>query len=268
MILYSLILFYIINLQIQLIISINTCSPEYFCDECQYCGEGTKVYDPCSYYHMFCRGTKNTLKYSTYFKNEYINFFNHALDTDSFCGLSIYYLKYYTNPEKKEILIFSSENKNLISKHCRFFIDFENSYILNPKIIFEKIRYGNLNDNNFLKYQISTVLTYNNQVRSQAIATFASGDIGEGLYSKKEIALDIALTYEFFVDFPGNNYINSEEILRIKIISDKKYEGEEKAKEKEDSSNSSGLTIGGVSISTFILLLIICCCCKYCCNKN
>lgn len=258
---YSLILFYIINLQIQIIITIDTCSPAYFCDECQYCGEETKTYDSCSYYNMLCRETKNTLKYSSYFKNEYINYFNLDYDSTSFCGSSIYYLKYYSNTEKKkEILIFSSENKNLINMHCHFYIDLENSYVLNPRIIFEKIRYDYLNENNYLKYQISTILTYNNQVRSQSIETFAGGDIGKGGYSNYEIVLDTASIYEFFVDFSDNNYIASSEILRIKITFDKKYEGEIKGNEGDESSISTGEK-AGICIGSIILFLIICCCC-------
>jgi len=260
---YIFVSFFIINFQIQIITSIDTCSPANFCDECQFCGEETKTYDSCSYYHMFCRETKNTLKYSPYFKNEYINFFNLDTDTTSFCGSSIYYLKYYGNSEKKEILIFNSENKNLINIHCHFYIDLENSYLLNPRIKFEMIRYGNSNDDNHLKYQISSILTYNDQVRSQSTETLASGDIRYGEYFSREIVLNTALTYEFFVDFLENNYITSEEILRIKITYGQKYEEEEvKGNEEEESSSSTGITMGIGIGSAIFFLLIICCCCR------
>lgn len=259
---FSLISFYIINLQIQIILSAETCSPAYFCDECQFCGEETKIYDSCSYYNMFCRETKNTLKYSPYFKNEYINFFNLDTDATSFCGSSIYYLKYDGNPEKKEILIFNSENKKLINMHCHFYIDLEKSYMINPRIIFEKIRYGNPNDNNYLKYQVSSILTYNNQVRSQCAETFAGGNIGYGGYSNREIVLDTALTYEFFIDFLENNYITSEEILRIKITYDKKYDGEVTGNGEEESSSSTGVKAGIGIGSVIFFLFIFCCCCR------
>ena len=139
---YSLIPLYIINLLIQVINSTFTCSPEYFCDECQYCGEETMNFDSCFYYNIFCKGNnRNNIKYSPIMKEEYTDYFGLDPDIISFCGQEEYVLKNIEINEEKEIIIFSTKNKYFPKNkymHCHFYIDLEKSYLLYPYLVFEK----------------------------------------------------------------------------------------------------------------------------------
>jgi len=274
---YSLISLYIISLQIQIINASNICSPEYFCDECQYCGQETKVYSYCSYYNTFCKNAKNTLIYSSDLIHEYDGFFNLHTDIESFCGYGVYILTDYLYYAKEnEILIFSSENKSSNSSmnmHCRYAINAFDATRFNPRIVFERIRNTNSKENKFLKYQISSILTYDFDDSSERIETFSYSYMGNSQYSKKEVALNEAIYFDVFVDFLDKIDIDSNEVLRIKIIFDKYYEKEEetwkKANDEEENSSSSSSTstgekAGGISIGTIIVAIIVYCYFKYC----
>ena len=283
-ILSSLISFYIISLQIQIINASNICGPEYFCDECQYCGQETMVYSHCSYYNTFCKTAKNTLIYSSFFIHEYDGFFNLHPAIASFCGQGEYILSDYLYYSKEnEILLFSSENKSSNSNmnmHCHYYINAIDAHSFNPRIVFERIRNTDSKERKFLKYRISSVLTYNYDDSPERTETFSYSYMGNLQYAKKEIVLDADLYFEVFVDFLEKIDIDSNEVLRIKIFFDKNYEKEEKAweniKEEEKSFSSSsdsdsvstGEKAGGISVGTCILFLIICCCWKYCCRGN
>ena len=271
---YSLIPLYIIFLLTKIINSTFTCSPEYFCDECQYCGEETMNFDSCFYYHIFCKENRNYLKYSPIMKEEYTDYFSLDPDIISFCGQEEYVLKNIEITEEKEIIIFSTKNKFFPKNkymHCRFYIDLEKSYLLNPYLVFEKGKNSiNPYNNGALKCQISNIFTYNNQVRSQSSKTISYNDI---LISSSD-DIGTVLNLEIFVDFLDINYISPDEFLEIKITFDRKYTEEEvnaneNLTENESSSYKTG-TIAGLSTGGTIFIVVVICCCKNCgcCEKK
>lgn len=258
---------YIICLLIQIASSSFTCSPEYYCNECQYCGEETMDYDLCNYYQIFCKETRKNLKYSPTLKEEYIDYFSLNPDIISFCGQEEYILRDMEKTDKKEIVIFSSKNKffpNNVNMHCHYYIDLEKSYLLYPYLVFEK---GKNKISPFtegpLRYQISNIFSLNNQIRSQTSKAFACNDIQNS--SSTDIGGMINL--EIFVDFLDKKYLSPEESLEIKITFDRYYSEEEL---ENNGSSSSTAVAAGSSIGGVIALLAIIFCCKHCgcCGKN
>ena len=122
---YFTIILFLLNLFIPNTLENNTCTSNYFCDDCEYCGASTNNFTSCFYYNMVCKYNYYTLTYSPFMKKSLINNYKTFSDLTTFCGKNE--IKFGNNND--EIIIFNSKNKAFPKDkyiHCFYSINIGN----------------------------------------------------------------------------------------------------------------------------------------------
>ena len=122
---YILLLFCIKTILLQNINPKPLCNSNYNCTECESCLSEIQNYESCYYYNLFCKNNSQIL-YSSFLKNEYIQFFDGIPEMNSFCGKK----KFVIGNKKDEIIIFDGRNKTfprVENIHCHYLIDSVNN---------------------------------------------------------------------------------------------------------------------------------------------
>ena len=203
---------------------------------------------------MFCKKGYYTLTYSPFMKNELTSFFKDDSDLTTFCGQK----EYTFENDNDEIIIFNSENKTFPKDkymHCHYTITIGNITQRDLYLYFDLLKNTNSQEPrnlNFLYMIIFKVPDDNEEVESIT---------HEDLRTKNTwyTRLDDEYAVELFLDFLELNYLNPEEIFKIRLINI-----------KSSSLSSSSSSINGIiagSVITVVVIIIILgiifnCCCK------
>ena len=83
---YFTIIFFMFSFFILNTLENNTCTSDYYCDDCEFCGTSTNNFTSCFYYNMLCKKDYYTITYSPFMQNSLTNFFKNDSDLTTFCG--------------------------------------------------------------------------------------------------------------------------------------------------------------------------------------
>ena len=231
-----------------------TCTSDYNCINCNFCGISTKNFTSCFYYHMLCK-ENNKITYSPYIKNELTNLYENDSDITKFCGQK----EYNIDNMNYELIIFNSQNKNFTKNkyiHCHYVLKRENMD-KKPYLYFEITKNDNSKEIRKLQFQISNIYKESSDIES-------SESLNHDTIRKNNFLrayLETTKTVDIFVDFLELNYTQPEEILKISLIDINK---------KLSSSSSSAKTSVTIlsTISSAIIFILFICLIYYCCCKR
>ena len=248
------IILFLINLFIQNTLENNTCSSNYFCDDCEYCGTSTNNFTSCFYYNMVCKYSYYKLTYSSFMKNSLINYYKTFSDLTTFCGKND--IKFGNNND--EIIIFNSKNKTFPKDkyaHCHYSINIGN--ITQRKLYLNVDLLKNSNSKEPRNLEFNSIFIFKTlDGKEDAVSINQENVKSKNTY---DVYLNEENEVEIFLDFLELNYNDPEEILEIKLINFQK-------KSSSSSSSGDGETIGGIiggiAGGIIIFAIIYYCCCK------
>jgi len=253
---YFTIILFLLNLFIQSTLEKNTCTSNYYCDDCEYCGASTNDFTSCSYYHMVCKYSYLELTYSPFMKNSLINYYKTFSDLTTFCGKSE--IKFGNN--NNEINIFNSQNKTFPKDkyiHCYYSIKIANLTQRKLYLNFDLVKNSNSKETRNLKFNF--IIIFKEPDGTENVVSINQDNVRSR--NTWEKYLNNENEVEIFLDFMELNYFDPEEILKIKLINFKTQS------KKSSSSSGNGGAIGG-SIAGVVGLIIIGAIIYYCCNKK
>lgn len=248
------IILFLLNLFIQNTLENNTCTSDYYCDNCEYCGASTNNFTSCFYYNMVCKYSYSKLSYSPFMKNSLINYYKTFSDLTTFCGKNEF--KFENN--NNEIIIFNSRNKTFLKDkytHCHYSINIIGNITQRKLYLnFDLLKNSNSKEPRNLKFN-SIIIYKTLDSTEEAISINEENVRSKNTWS---VYLNNENGVEIFMDFLELNYKDPEEILEIKLIN--------LQKKSSSSSSGDGATIGGVigGIAGCIIIfaIIYCCCCR------
>ena len=248
------IILFLINLFIQNTLENNTCSSNYFCDDCEYCGTSTNNFTSCFYYNIVYKYSYYKLTYSSFMKNSLINYYKTFSDLTTFCGKND--IKFGNNND--EIIIFNSKNKTFPKDkyaHCHYSINIGN--ITQRKLYLNVDLLKNSNSKEPRNLEFNSIFIFKTLDGKEDAVSINQEDV------KSKNTYDVYLNeeneVEIFLDFLELNYNDPEEILEIKLINFQQ--------KSSSSSSGDGETIGGI-IGGIVGCIIIFAIIYYCCCKN
>ena len=244
------------------------CNSNYNCTECESCLSEIQNYESCYYYNLFCKNNSQIL-YSSFLKNEYIQFFDGIPEMNSFCGKK----KFVIGNKKDEIIIFDGRNKTfprVENIHCHYLIDSVNNNSLYPFLEIKKTKNSEINEEDTgLEIGINNILTLSEGELAEAINC---SKLSNTTYYRRYLHKVESL--EIFVDFSEFEYGLLQDILEIKIIFEnnifnssnlyysKSYNSSNSTSSSSSDSKDVFYGIGVVAAIAVLGLLIYCCCFK------
>ena len=222
----------------KVVTSTDICEPDKNCKLCNYCEGNATNYNSCFYYNFFCYETPH-YRYSLYYKNEYIQYYEKDNDIKSFCGQTEYSLD-----SQENFTLFDSNGKtfpNNKNMHCHYIITKSNE-TKSAELEFKMSKNEKVNENRHLKVIISNLVKYDS-MNEEKPKFYSNSEIHN---SPLTYVLSEITKIEIFIDFLESGYNQPEEIFQIKV----------NFNFNKDSNKSSAATIGEI-IGGFLVLIII-----------